>query len=271
MDYIRKAYLMLDGQPPERAVILRAIDELRRLYQGFPWESQVWAEQGQRRSPFRALILFGLSARTKDQLLVKMCRSFFVRFPQPRSLLDSWPGGRKTLQGIVRAGQMPFIESSIQVMGESGQAVPQDQLRLKEIKGVGEKIAECVTAYGWGGEALPLDGNGVRVVNRIRRVPIDGSDRHTGIIRRSLKEVYQYNRGWMAERRLAMVDIHELLRLHGQVVCTRVPQCQRCPISLCSSRSHPYYEADKPTVPAARWQAWRDLLLEPVSAGSGEG
>jgi endonuclease-3 len=262
---------MLDNRPLGRAAMLMALDELRLLYQGFPWESQVWAEQGQRRSPYRALILFGLSARTKDKLLVKMCGSFFERFPAPRSLLKSWPASRKTLQGVVRAGQMPFIESSVQVMTESGQAVPQDPLRLREIKGVGEKIAECVTAYGWGGEALPLDGNGGRVVDRICGVSIDGSGRHTGLLRRSLKEVYQNNRGWMAERSLAMVDIHEMLRLHGQVVCTRVPQCQRCPISLCSSRNRPFQEAGKPVVEAASWQEWRDLLLEPVSGGCGEG
>ena len=34
----------------------------------------------------------------------------------------------------------------------------------------------------------------------------------------------------MAERVVAMVDIHEMLRLHGQLVCGRVTQCHLCPI-----------------------------------------
>lgn len=186
---------MLHGRPVDHALILAAIGELRLLYRGFPWESQIWAEHGRRRSPYRALILFRLSARTKDPLLVKMCQVFFQRVPFPGSLLQAWPSGRETLQGVVRAGQMPFVESAVLAMREIGGKVPQDQLRLKEIKGVGEKIAGCVTAYGWGGEALPMDGYGRRVVGRIRGGAMIGSNGHTEFLRRSLKEVYQNNRG----------------------------------------------------------------------------
>ena len=69
----------MTGLPANR--ILRLLTELKDAYQGFTWESFLWAECGQHRSPYRALVLFGLSARTRDARLVEMCRRFFRRFP----------------------------------------------------------------------------------------------------------------------------------------------------------------------------------------------
>ncbi len=248
----------------DHAALLGAINELKEFYDGFPLESQVWATFGPRRSPYRALILFGLSARTRDRLLVEMCRRFFKQFPNPGSLLAQWPDGRKSMQDLVRAGQLPFIESAVRLIGDSGREVPRDQRRLREIKGVGEKVAECVAAYGWGREALPMDGNACRVVDRVCGLTIDNPGRHVGALRGRLKEIYQGHRQWMAEQSVAMIDIHELLRLHGQVVCTRTPNCSGCPVSVCRSRRHAYVECHGSGVSPAFWQEWRDLLLEPV-------
>ena len=67
--------MLARGQLKE-SQFLRAIDELLNHYHRFPWESQIWAAHGARRSPYRVLILFGLSSRTKDHLLVE-------NLPQP--------------------------------------------------------------------------------------------------------------------------------------------------------------------------------------------
>ena len=257
---------MLCNQQPDHAVLLTAIAELQDIYQGFSWESQIWAECGARRSPYRALILFGLSARTKDRQLVEIGGLFFQRFPDPKSLLAAWPETNQTLEGIVRLGQLPFVGSAVRVMGENGPGVPRDQPHLRQITGVGEKIAECVTAYGWGEEALPLDGNACRVVSRVWGLAFGGRDSHAGYLRGELKSMYRSHRQWMCDRGLAMIDLHELLRLHGQQVCTRIPQCYRCPVAVCHFRRHAWVGADKPAASAALWQEWRDLLLDPVGS-----
>src|SRR3712207_3994864 len=101
-------------------VILKTVEELCCLYHEFPLESQVWARYGRRRSPYRALILFGLSPRTRDWLLVDMCRRFFKEFPDAASLLEAWPGNGATIRDIVRKGQIPFVESAVEVMQDSG-------------------------------------------------------------------------------------------------------------------------------------------------------
>lgn len=209
-------------------------------------------------------MLFGLSARTKDRLLVEMCSRFFQLHPEPHSFAGGPSVGEREWRGIVRAGQVSFVESAIGAMALNGWQVPRDRHRLMEIKGVGDKIAECVVAYGWGEEALPMDGNGRRVVDRICGYPIDRGSAHTAQVRGWLKEVYESNRGWMAEQAVAMVDIHEVLRLHGQLVCGRVTQCHLCPIADCASRACPQSENDRVTVDVALWDEWRELLLDPV-------
>ena len=59
-----------------------------------------------------------------------------------------------------------------------------------------------------------------------------------------------------------MIDIHELLRLHGQLVCRKRPNCAQCPISRCRSRKDDYSGCAKVILNDALWHDWRDLLLE---------
>jgi A/G-specific adenine glycosylase len=191
-----------------------------------------------------------------------MCHGFFQRFPTSEQLLRGWIEG--DLDPIIRMGQKPFIESAARVIREHGGVIPQDKDGLQQIKGVGEKIAECVIAYGWGGEALPLDGNGCRMVERViglaAGVPV-------GCLRVSLKDLYRSYRPWMEERGLAMVDLHEMIRLHAQTICTKAPRCSLCPVSTCLSRQAEYQNDSFPAVDPESWRDWRELLLEPVQVG----
>ena len=97
-------------------------------------------------------------------MLVEMCRRFFRRFPQGLDLAEPSDSAAESVRGLVRPGQVPFVVSIAQALREG---VPSDRENLLRIKGVGGKIAECVLAYGWGKEALPLDANCIRVLERV--------------------------------------------------------------------------------------------------------
>ncbi len=240
--------------------LLKLMAELKAAYGAFAWESSLWAEVGQRRSPYRTLVLFGLSARTRDALLVEMCRRFFRRFPQGLDLAEPSESAAESVRGLVRPGQVPFVVSIAQALREG---VPSDRENLLRIKGVGGKIAECVLAYGWGKEALPLDANCIRVLERVsgpggpqrfRQMP--------GPLREGLKCVYLKQPHRFADLSIRMVDIHEILRLHGQVCCTRTPDCARCPLSVCQSRREPWDRSKEIGVSLTMWDDWRELINE---------
>ena len=258
---------MRNNRDLEEPAVLDAIQELKRHYFGLPWESEVWIRDGLRRSPYRVLILFGLSPRTKDRLLVEVCRLLFRRFPNAPALLQGWPVHRKAFEAIVRNGQLPFLESVVDTLGRNRGAVPQDRDSLLRIKGVGEKIAECVVGYGWGQEALPMDGNGCRVFERLAGQERDSKPWSAAFVRQRLRALYEDHREWMTSHGVAMIDLHEVLRLHGQVLCTRRPQCSRCPVSVCLSRRQAYSGSDSPGIDGALWQEWRELLLDGPTPG----
>ena len=222
----------------------------------------MWDEVGSRRSPYRALVLFGLSPRTRDGLLVEMCRAFFRRFPDGQSLArQADEASPDEAAYLVRAGQLPFVISMAERLVEG---VPRRREDLLEIKGVGEKVAECVLAYGWGDDALPLDANCIRVLGRV--FGIATTDRGPGPLREGLKCVYRMRREQFAELSMGMVDIHEILRLHGQLCCARTPDCARCPVSGCQSRRESREPVLDVQAPPEIWDDWRELINEPFSA-----
>ena len=245
--------------------ILQILTELKAAYHGFTWESALWAETGSRRSPYRTLVLFGLSARTRDALLVEMCRRFFRRFPDARTLsaLRQAQDGRDAVveeaRGIVRAGQLACVVSIAEAVS---QGVPRQRDALLRINGVGDKIAECVLAYGWGEEALPLDANCARVLGRV--FGLQDGEQMPAPLREGLKCVYGRRYQQFEDLSIAMVDIHEILRLHGQVCCARTPECSRCPVTRCQSRREPQEEPAVVEVSPAFWDDWRELIYEPA-------
>ena len=248
------------------APVLQLLSELKTAYHGFTWESALWAKHSHRRSPYRTLVLFGLSARTRDSLLVAMCREFFGRFPNaaalaaPRQSQDDGERIAEAARSIVRPGQLPIIVSMAQ---EVAQGVPRRRESLLQINGVGDKIAECVLAYGWGDDGLPLDANCVRVLERV--FGLEYARLKPAPLREALKCVYRKRHPQFSGLSIAMVDIHEILRLHGQVCCTRRPECSHCPVSGCRSRREPWDGSSVIETPTTIWDDWRELINEPAA------
>ena len=242
--------------------VLTLLAELKAGYEGFTWESELWTRVGYCRSPYRTLVLFGLSARTRDALLVEMCREFFGRFRSEGELSAAAGAITEESARMVRPGQLPIVASMAQALKEG---VPRERDKLLRIKGVGEKISECVLAYGWGRESLPLDANCVRVLERVAGLERSGRRRtDPAPLRDGLKTVYLRQSKRFTELSISLVDIHEILRLHGQVCCTRTPDCAACPVSGCLSRREPWDGTRQVDVSPAYWDDWRELINEPV-------
>ena len=241
-------------------LILQLLTELKAAYRVFTWESALWAGHGHRRSPYRTLVLFGLSARTRDSLLVDMCRRFFQRFPDESTLVERWEVAAEEARSIVRPGQLPIVAS---IAGAVASGVPRERQELLAIRGVGDKIAECVLAYGWGEDALPLDANCVRVLERV--FGLEKSQRTPAPLRERLKCLYRREYQQFENLSISMVDIHEILRLHGQICCARKPECSRCPVTGCRARREPRDESAVISAPPAFWDDWRDLIYEPAA------
>ena len=242
--------------------ILPVLAELKGHYPGFSWESQVWSQDGHRRSPYRVLMLFGLSSRTKDSLLTETCRKLFAECPDAASFLERASARPFELSALVRKGQAPFLDSAASSLRELGGKVPQDWEALMKINGIGQKISECVVGYAWGQVALPVDGNVCRVLGRIGGHPENQGPPDAKSIRKWLTGVFARHRQWMSRQGIALIDIHEILRLHAQVCCRREPACAQCPVSACGQRRTEYSIDSNSLQYLNIWNDWRELILE---------
>lgn len=177
--------------------LIATLTEITSAYPGFEWESDRWKRDSQRRSPYRVLLLFGLSPRTRNDLLVDLCRRFSRRFPGSQELAKQGEDFQECVKAIVRQGQVPFVLSLSHVLADWG-SVPKTKEELLKINGVGHKVAECILAYGWGEDALPLDANVYCVLNRINGDGARPPPESTGELRELLKCLYQKHRSEFA-------------------------------------------------------------------------
>ena len=259
------------------------VESLRNLYPypDFEFESRVYARDRERRSLYRVLVLFLLSAGTQDRILVKVCSNLFDSFPEPEDLADS--GNTKAILEIIRPSglqkrKLEHIRSAahycIHCRRKCGttqsilSSVADNPAELWQIRGVGGKVFECVMAYGCGKPTFPLDINVIRTILRIcGKSGVEDDDMDYVSVRQKLKAILD-----PAE----WIDTHEILRLHGLAVCRAAnPQCKICPLSSCQSRQISFNEEmgiSKARQEAKRilineWGPWRELICDSPQSG----
>lgn len=251
-------------------MVADVINQLRELYpaaQGFQLESEVWHRVLHRRSPYRVLILFGLSRRQSDGRLVDLCRQLFKLCRDLESFTGVWYSEVEKIRDILTPfglanKRMQFIDSAVSIICENGNTVPSDRKLLMRISQVGEKTVECILAYGFGIPAMPVDYHVCWVIERIFKKGITSQD--AAYVRRELKRIISNSSEW--------IDTHELLRLHAISICQKGhPKCELCPLTPCRSRDEVYQESEGISrarkearrVIDTEWEPWRQLICEP--------
>ncbi len=120
--------------------------------------------------PYRTLVAVILSARTRDEQVLKLLPKFFTRFPDVKSLARAKP-----------AEIVPFVNSigmyrqkarNIQAMAEAvvetfDGRVPDTMEDLVKLKGVGRKTASVLLVACFGKPAIAVDTHVHRVTNRL--------------------------------------------------------------------------------------------------------
>jgi endonuclease-3 len=238
----------------EPKAIVKAIGDLRELYNEFTPETEVWKQDGHRRSPYRALIVMGLAFSEEEGKGLEVSRQLIELYPTANLLKGEWINDRYFITSTAeQLGQTKHNIDIIEAAVMLGDNIPSDTKKLQRHPGIGPVVAEKVVAYGFGKPALPVDIDAKRVVERI-----SGSDfNNDEMVRDYLEELFPLTE-W--------IDIHELLSLHGQVLCYKVPECKYCPITTCSERKLSYIGSmeiarENAKLVIEEWENWRRLLL----------
>lgn len=252
----------------DNSALTKSVKELGQLYDGLALEPGVWKQDGHKRDPYRVLILMGLSAGgVTDAQLTNPCKQLFTLCPDPGQFIMVWENESSKISNIVKqlnwwGKKIEFINSAVILLQRHGGMVPQERILLRQF--VGETITEKVICYGYGKPALPVDSNVCRVVFRICGLQFEyGPSQYAPYVRKNLEKLFQPDE-W--------IWVHELLRLHGQAICKKVPWCSLCNVTSCHYRSAVFMGCEDAAKEVGRkviaiWENWRGLILRPEKVG----
>src|SRR3954465_11463229 len=150
--------------------------------------------------------------QTQVATVIPYYRRFIEKYPDVRALarasedqvLALWSG-----LGYYARGRN--LHRAARLIAEQG--FPRTALDIAELPGVGRSTAAAIAVFAYGERAAILDGNAKRVLARMFGVPQPDWD----LAERELpaKKVATYTQ--------ALMDL-------GATVCTRRPDCARCPV-----------------------------------------
>lgn len=214
-----------DCLPKEPFDIAEVFRRLRRECAGLPPAALFALRDASFHSPFALLVAALLSARTRDETLLRVVPPLLARAPTPRALLDLPEEALNQLLAPVTFAEAKarYLRQLCTVLLQQyGGRVPDDPAALRALPGVGPKTANLVLGVAFGRPAIAVDVHVHRVTHRWGYTNAATPEQTEQQLREKLPEEY-----W--------VEINERLVPFGKFVCTgQRPHCSRCPLlTLC--------------------------------------
>ena len=119
--------------------------------------------------PYRTLVGVVLSARTRDEQVLKLLPSFFSAFPTVQKLANASVTqiqARVNTIGMFRQKSKHLKRLAEKIVSDFGGHIPQTLEELVLLPGVGRKTASVVIVACFGGKAIAVDTHVHRVTNR---------------------------------------------------------------------------------------------------------
>ncbi len=179
-------------------------------------------------SPFELLVAVILSAQCTDARVNLTTPQLFARYPDAAALARADVAHVETIIkscGFFRTKARNVVNAARAIVAEHGGAVPKERGALEALPGVGRKTANVVMSVAFEEAAFAVDTHVFRVSHRLgltlATTPRGVEDDVTRLVPRAK---------WR--------HAHHWLILHGRAICKApIPQCGRCPVTMCPSRA----------------------------------
>lgn len=172
-------------------------------------------------TPYHLLTLVAISARTRDEQVLKLAPAFFRAFPSVRHLAMADVAAiarRLGTIGLYQQKAKNLKAMAQRLVAEFNGEVPRTMAELTSLPGVGRKTASVVLAAAFGVPAIAVDTHVFRVVQRL------------GWAKASTPAALE-------QRLLALVpkelqtDVNHVFVPFGRSICiTPQPRCWACPL-----------------------------------------
>lgn len=178
--------------------------------------------KSQTNSPFKILIATILSARTKDNLTIKVSQNLFKKV---YSFNDIRKLSKKQMEKFIfpvgfyktKAKHLKLLSDKMKT--EFNDRIPNNLENLLKLPGVGRKTANLVLSLAFNKPAICVDTHVHKITNRIGIVKTNTPEETEMRLREVVPVVY-----WR--------DVNTILVPFGQEICRPIsPFCSRCPIN----------------------------------------
>lgn len=178
-------------------------------------------------NPFELLIAVILSAQCTDARVNMTTPALFAKYPDAEALARADQEDVERIIkscGFFRMKAKNIIAAARGLAAEHGGQVPSDRASLEALPGVGRKTANVVMSVVFEEAAFAVDTHVFRVAHRLgltlATTPLGVEADVTKLIPR---EKWRHAHHWLI--------------LHGRAICKApIPQCGRCPVTMCPSR-----------------------------------
>ncbi len=172
-------------------------------------------------SPYQNLVGVMLSARTRDEQVLKLLPGFFQSFPTPVKLSCA---SEKQIEekintiGMFRMKAKNLKKMAVDVVEKFGGEIPGTMDELVSLAGVGRKTASVVLVASFGKSAIAVDTHVHRVTNRLGWVKTSLPEKTEQALLKIVPEKW-------------MPVVNRVFVKHGRYLCISKPRCWACPIA----------------------------------------
>lgn len=162
--------------------------------------------------------------QTQVSVVIPYFQRWMQQFPTIESLAQaSQDEVVKTWEGLGYYSRARNLHAGArQIVAEFGGALPQTELELSRIKGLGPYTIGAILSFAFRQRAAAVDGNVLRVMARHGLIEDDISKPRTvSVIRQKVQDFLPENESWV---------ISEGLIELGAVICSKRPRCMLCPL-----------------------------------------
>lgn len=166
------------------------------------------------------IVMVALSARTRDEQILKLAPGFFEAFPRVEDLaeanVESIVKKMNTI-GLFRQKAKNLKMMAQKIVNDFGGEVPRTMEELVTLPGVGRKTASVILVAAFGQPAIAVDTHVQRVVNRLGWVKTKSVEATEQALLRLLSEsMYEV--------------VNRVFVPFGRTICIAKPRCWTCPL-----------------------------------------
>lgn len=197
-------------------------------------------------TPYQSLVAILLSARTRDEQVLKLLPGFFKAFPTPAKLAKATEAkiqSKINTIGMYRQKAQYLKQMATRIVKVYKGKIPNTMEDLTSLAGVGRKTASVLLPYAFGKPAIAVDTHVHRVTNRLGWVKTKTPVKTEEALLNLIPESYH------------AVTNRVFVKL-GRYVCISKPRCWMCPI-----RKHCQFKNKNLQVPKNA-----DALIEDINA-----